>query len=45
LRVTLLSFGFKYGIPVDADMIFECRFLPNPHWIPELRRRRVSVSR
>ena len=37
LRVTLLSFGFKYGIPVDADMIFDVRFLPNPHWIPELR--------
>src|SRR5215207_11485517 len=35
LRVTLLSFGFKYGIPVDADMIFDVRFLPNPHWIPE----------
>ena len=37
LRVTLLSFGFKYGIPVDADMVFDVRFLPNPHWIPELR--------
>ena len=37
LRVTLLSFGFKYGVPVDADMIFDVRFLPNPHWIPELR--------
>jgi UPF0042 nucleotide-binding protein len=37
LRVTLLSFGFKNGIPVDADMVFDVRFLPNPHWIPELR--------
>lgn len=37
LRVTLLSFGFKNGIPVDADMILDVRFLPNPHWIPELR--------
>ena len=37
LRVTLLSFGFKNGLPVDADMVFDVRFLPNPHWIPELR--------
>jgi RNase adapter protein RapZ len=37
LRVTLLSFGFKNGIPIDADMVFDVRFLPNPHWIPELR--------
>ncbi|MEI5676338.1 MULTISPECIES: RNase adapter RapZ [Nocardioides] len=37
LRVTVLSFGFKYGIPVDADFIADMRFLPNPHWIPELR--------
>lgn len=37
LRVTLLSFGFKNGIPVDADMVLDVRFLPNPHWIPELR--------
>ena len=37
LRMTLLSFGFKNGIPVDADMVFDVRFLPNPHWIPELR--------
>jgi UPF0042 nucleotide-binding protein len=32
-----VSFGFKYGIPVDADMVFDMRFLPNPHWDPELR--------
>ena len=37
LRVTLLSFGFKNGLPIDADMVFDVRFLPNPHWIPELR--------
>ncbi len=36
-RVTLLSFGFKYGIPLDADLVLDMRFLPNPHWIPELR--------
>ena len=36
LRVTLISFGFKNGIPVDADMVLDVRFLPNPHWI-ELR--------
>ena len=37
LQVTILSFGFKYGLPVDADLVVDCRFLPNPHWIPELR--------
>jgi UPF0042 nucleotide-binding protein len=37
LRVTLLSFGFKNGLPIDADMVFDVRFLPNPHWVPELR--------
>ncbi|MCU1674297.1 MAG: hypothetical protein JWN77_2410 [Frankiales bacterium] len=37
LQVTVLSFGFKYGLPVDADLVVDCRFLPNPHWIPELR--------
>jgi UPF0042 nucleotide-binding protein len=36
VRVTVLSFGFKYGLPVDADMVADCRFLPNPHWIPAL---------
>jgi len=36
LRVNVVSFGFKYGLPVDADMVADCRFLPNPHWIPEL---------
>jgi len=37
LRVTVISFGFKYGIPIDADFIADMRFLPNPHWVPELR--------
>jgi UPF0042 nucleotide-binding protein len=37
LRVTLVSFGFKHGIPIDADLVFDVRFLPNPHWIPALR--------
>ena len=37
LRVTVLSFGFKYGLPMDADLVVDVRFLPNPHWIPELR--------
>lgn len=37
LRVNVLSFGYKYGIPVDADLVMDCRFIPNPHWIPELR--------
>jgi RNase adapter protein RapZ len=36
LRVNVVSFGFKYGLPVDADMVADCRFLPNPHWIPDL---------
>lgn len=37
LKVTVISFGFKYGIPVDADYVADMRFLPNPHWIPELK--------
>ena len=37
LRVNVLSFGYKYGIPVDADLVMDCRFIPNPHWIPQLR--------
>jgi RNase adapter protein RapZ len=37
LNATIVSFGFKYGIPVDADLVVDMRFLPNPHWIPELR--------
>jgi UPF0042 nucleotide-binding protein len=37
LQVTTVSFGFKYGIPVDSDYVADMRFLPNPHWVPELR--------
>ncbi|WP_110183342.1 RNase adapter RapZ [Nocardioides solisilvae] len=37
LKVQVVSFGFKYGIPVDADFVADMRFLPNPYWIPELR--------
>ncbi|MSW66338.1 MAG: RNase adapter RapZ [Actinobacteria bacterium] len=37
LRATVLSFGFKYGIPVDADLVADMRFLENPHWDPQLR--------
>ena len=37
LKATVLSFGFKYGLPVDADLVADMRFLPNPHWVPELR--------
>jgi RNase adapter protein RapZ len=37
LQATVLSFGYKYGLPVDADMVVDVRFLPNPHWVPELR--------
>lgn len=35
--VTILSFGFKYGIPSDSDLVFDVRFLPNPYYIPELK--------
>jgi UPF0042 nucleotide-binding protein len=37
LRVTVLSFGFKYGLPPDAEFVLDARFLPNPYWVPELR--------
>ena len=36
-RIEILSFGFKYGLPIDADIVMDVRFLPNPHYIPELR--------
>jgi UPF0042 nucleotide-binding protein len=35
--ITILSFGFKYGIPVDADLVFDVRFLPNPYYVPDLK--------
>src|SRR4051794_22079330 len=37
LQATIVSFGFKYGLPLDADMVLDVRFLPNPHWVDELR--------
>lgn len=37
LRATVMSFGFKYGLPTDADLVADMRFLPNPHWDPDLR--------
>jgi RNase adapter protein RapZ len=37
MRVSVRSFGFKHGTPRDADIVFDVRFLPNPHWVPELR--------
>ncbi|MFL0164007.1 RNase adapter RapZ [Candidatus Clostridium helianthi] len=37
LSITVLSFGFKYGIPVDSDLVFDVRFIPNPFYIPELK--------
>jgi UPF0042 nucleotide-binding protein len=37
LRLNIVSFGYKYGLPVDADLVADCRFLPNPHWVPSLR--------
>ena len=37
VRINVLSFGYKYGIPVDSDLVLDCRFIPNPHWVPELR--------
>jgi UPF0042 nucleotide-binding protein len=37
MQVTVTSFGFKHGVPSDVDMVLDCRFLPNPHWVDELR--------
>jgi UPF0042 nucleotide-binding protein len=37
LKVNVLSFGYKFGIPADADLVMDCRFIPNPHWQSELR--------
>lgn len=36
-QVTVMSFGYKHGVPPDADLVFDCRFLPNPHWVEDLR--------
>lgn len=37
IQITIVTFGYKYGLPIDADLVFDTRFIPNPHWIPELR--------
>ena len=37
LKVNVLSFGYKFGLPVDADLVMDCRFIPNPYWDPQLR--------
>jgi UPF0042 nucleotide-binding protein len=37
VQVSLVAFGYKHGLPLDVDMVFDCRFLPNPHWVDELR--------
>ncbi|MCC3271547.1 RNase adapter RapZ [Arthrobacter zhangbolii] len=37
LRLNVMSFGFKYGLPVDANYVADVRFIPNPHWVPQLR--------
>ena len=37
MQVNVLSFGYKHGLPLDVDLVFDCRFLPNPHWVDELR--------
>jgi UPF0042 nucleotide-binding protein len=37
MQIGLISFGYKYGLPMDADLVFDTRFIPNPHWVPELR--------
>ncbi|WP_058486725.1 RNase adapter RapZ [Defluviitalea phaphyphila] len=39
LIITVLSFGFKYGIPTDSDLVFDVRFIPNPYYIPEMRQK------
>jgi UPF0042 nucleotide-binding protein len=38
-QVSFLSFGYKHGLPLDADMVLDCRFLPNPYWVEQLRER------
>jgi UPF0042 nucleotide-binding protein len=45
MKVSLRSFGFKHGTPRDADLLFDVRFLPNPHWVPELRHLRGTDDR
>jgi RNase adapter protein RapZ len=44
LRIVLYSFGFKYGTPIDVNMVWDVRFLPNPYWIEELRPKTGKVN-
>jgi UPF0042 nucleotide-binding protein len=37
LQTSVVSFGYKHGLPIDVDLVFDCRFLPNPHWVDDLR--------
>jgi UPF0042 nucleotide-binding protein len=37
LQINVVTFGYKHGLPLDVDLVFDCRFLPNPHWIEDLR--------
>lgn len=37
MQTTIMSFGYKHGLPLDTDLVIDCRFLPNPHWVEELR--------
>ena len=37
MQTRVLSFGYKHGLPIDVDIVIDCRFLPNPHWVDELR--------
>ncbi len=37
MQTTVMSFGYKHGSPLDADLVIDCRFLPNPHWVEDLR--------
>jgi UPF0042 nucleotide-binding protein len=37
LQISIVSFGYKHGLPLDVDLVFDCRFLPNPHWVESLR--------
>ena len=37
VQTSVVSFGYKHGLPLDVDLVFDCRFLPNPHWVESLR--------
>ena len=44
LHLTVMSFGFKYGLPADANYVADVRFIPNPHWVPALRPRTAEKT-